>query len=129
MKAVEIWGVSNTVGEKIRQLRAVSGLSQENVAEEIGMSYGNYGKIERGEIDVSSSHLIAIAKALKVSVSDFFDTKPKVTIKESKTDYGYATKDEVADLAHAIFKLTKALERIEEQIPKKATPKKKTGKK
>lgn len=121
--------MSNTVGEKIRQLRAVSGLSQENVAEEIGMSYGNYGKIERGEIDVSSSHLIAIAKALKVNVSDFFEAKPKITIKESKTDYGYATKDEVADLAHAIFKLTKALKRIEEQIPKKATPKKKTGKK
>ena len=111
--------MSNTIGEKIRQLRVLSNLSQENVAEEIGMSYGNYGKIERGEIDVSSTHLIAIAKVLKVNVSAFFDTKIGVTISEPKSNYGYATKDELGELAAAIIKLTKAVENIEEQLPKK----------
>jgi transcriptional regulator with XRE-family HTH domain len=111
--------VSNTVGEKIRQLRVLSNLSQENIAEEIGMSYGNYGKIERGEIDVSSTHLIAIAKVLKVNVSAFFDKKIGVNISEPKSNYGYATKDELNDLANAIIKLTKAFEHIEKQLPKK----------
>ena len=122
--------VSNIVGEKIRQLRVLSNLSQENIAEEIGMSYGNYGKIERGEIDVSSTHLIAIAKVLKVNVSAIFDTKLGVNISEPKSNYGYATKDELGELADAIMKLTKALEHIEEQLPKKkAAVKKKPVKK
>ncbi len=111
--------VSNIVGEKIRQLRVVSGLSQENIAEEIGMSYGNYGKIERGEIDVNSTHLIAIAKVLKVNVSAFFETKSGVNSSEPKLNYGYATKGELLALADAIVKLTKAFEHIEEQLPKK----------
>ena len=122
--------MSNIVGEKIRQLRVVSGLSQENVAEEIGMSYGNYGKIERGEIDVSSTHLIAIAKVLKVNVSAIFETKLGINISEPKLNYGYATKDELLDLATAIIKLTKTVEHIEEQLPKKkVTVKKKPVKK
>lgn len=109
--------VSNKIGKKIRQLRVISGLSQDNIADEIGMSHGNYGKIERGEIDIDSSRLITLAKVLKVSVGDFFEESSKSNLKESKSEYGFATKDEVADLAHAILKLTKAVERIEEQLP------------
>jgi len=109
--------VSNKIGKKIRQLRVISGLSQDNIADEIGMSHGNYGKIERGEIDIDSSRLITLAKVLKVSVGDFFEESSKSNLKESKSEYGFATKDEVADLAHAIIKLTKAVERIEEQLP------------
>jgi transcriptional regulator with XRE-family HTH domain len=108
--------VSNKIGKKIRQLRTLSGLSQDNVADEIGMSNGNYAKIERCEIEISSTHLIELAKALKVKVGDFFEDKISFA-KETKPEYGYATKDEVADLAHAILKLTKAVERIEEQLP------------
>jgi transcriptional regulator with XRE-family HTH domain len=108
--------VSNTVGEKIRQLRVISGLSQENVSEEIGMSYGNYGKIERGEIDVSSTHLIAIAKVLKVNVCAIFETKQGINSSEPKLHYGYATKDELLDLATSIIKLTKTVEHIEKQL-------------
>ena len=109
--------MSNKIGKKIRQLRVISGLSQDNIADEIGMSHGNYGKIERGEIDIDSSRLITLAKVLKVSVGDFFEESSKSNLKESKSEYGFATKDEVADLAHAILKLTKAVERIEEQLP------------
>lgn len=121
--------VSNKIGKKIRQLRSLSGLSQDNVADEIGMSNGNYGKIERGEIDIDSTRLIALAKVLKVSVGDFFEEPSKANLKEAKSEYGYATKEEVANLAHAILKLTKAVERIEEQLPKKAASKKKARKK
>ncbi len=129
--------VSNKIGKRIRQLRAVSGLSQDNVADEIGMSPGNYGKIERGEIDIDSTHLISLAKSLKVTVGDFFEEKPKANVKENLSDYGFATKAELAEIAHAVLKISKAIERIEEQLPKKKTlrqtqdtaPKKKYGKK
>ncbi len=121
--------VSNRIGEKIRQLRVLGGLSQENVAEEIGMSHGNYGKIERGEIDVSSTHLIQLAKALKVNVSDFFENKLKVNAKEPKGEYGYATKDELSEIAQALQQLTKVVEKLQEPpTNKKKLAKKKSSK-
>ncbi|MBL7919163.1 MAG: helix-turn-helix transcriptional regulator [Bacteroidia bacterium] len=113
--------MSKKVGDKIRQLRVINGLSQDNLADEIGMSPGNYGKIERGEIDVSSSHLIKIAKALKVNVSDFFEEK-KTNLKENKVDYGYATKEELSELAQAINILNKEIAKLKEEITK--TPQK-----
>jgi transcriptional regulator with XRE-family HTH domain len=41
--------VDKVISESNRKQRAFKGLSQENVAEELGMSTANYGKIERGE--------------------------------------------------------------------------------
>lgn len=116
--------MSNKIGEKIRQLRTLSGLSQENVAEEIGMTHGNYGKIERGEIDISSTHLIQLAKTLKVSVGDLFETKIKVNAKDSKVEYGYATKADLSEIAQALQNLTKVVEKLQEKDP----PKKKRSK-
>lgn len=125
--------MSNKIGKKIRQIRAVNGLSQDNVADEIGMSHGNYGKIERGEIDIDSSRLIILAKVLKVSVGDFFEESSKANLKEGKGEYGYVTKHEFnskfSELEIAIHKLTKAVERIEEQLPKKKVVVKKVSKK
>ena len=121
---------SKKLGEKIRRLRAMKGYSQANIAEDLGITPGAYAKIERGEIDPNTARLYEIAKSLDVAVTEFFDDKPKANVKETKPEYGYATKDEVADLAHAILKITKAVERIEEQLPKKkAAAKKKYGKK
>jgi hypothetical protein len=40
-------------------------------------------------------------------------------IKEIKSEYEYATKSEVSDLANIVLNLTKLIERIEEQILKK----------
>lgn len=121
---------SKKLGDKIRRLRAMKGYSQANIAEDLGITPGAYAKIERGEIDPNTSRLYEIAKSLDVPITEFFEEAHKANAKETKPDYGFATKAELADLAHAILKLTKAVERIEEQLPKKkATAKKKYGKK
>lgn len=39
--------------------------------------------------------------------------------KKSKNDYGYATKTELSDITHALLKLTKAVEKLQEDLPKK----------
>lgn len=119
---------SKKLGEKIRRLRAMKGYSQANIAEDLGITPGAYAKIERGEIDPNTARLYEIAKSLDVAVTEFFDDKPKA--KETKPDYGFATKDELSEVMHAILKLTKTVESIEERLPKKkAAPKKKYGKK
>ncbi len=114
--------MSKTIGEKIRQLRVLKGLSQDNLADEIPMSPGNFGKIERGEIDVNSAHLIKIAKILKVSPSEFFEDKPSIA-KENSKDYGYATKSDLDELTHLVKGLAKEVTKLREEIaPKKKIP-------
>jgi transcriptional regulator with XRE-family HTH domain len=59
-----------TIGEKITFFRKRKGLSQEEVAEMIGISPQGYGKIERDETDVQYSRLESIAKAMNTTVND-----------------------------------------------------------
>jgi len=111
--------VSKKIGEKIRQIRILRRLSQENVAEEIGMSFGNFGKIERGEIEVNSSKLIEIAKVLKVTPADFFEEKLKPQVKENSPEYGYVSREELAAVSQVLQNLLKEFERLREELSAK----------
>ncbi|TAE41545.1 MAG: XRE family transcriptional regulator [Runella slithyformis] len=57
-----------SVGTKIRKLRELQDLTQESVAAQLGMSQTNYGKIERGETDITYSNLKKIAECLNLDV-------------------------------------------------------------
>lgn len=59
-----------TIGDKIRTYRTMKGLSQENVAELLGISLNSFSKIERGETDVSFSRLEQVADVLQIRVND-----------------------------------------------------------
>jgi transcriptional regulator with XRE-family HTH domain len=48
----------------------MKGLSQENVAELLGISLNSFSKIERGETDVSFSRLEQVADVLQIRVND-----------------------------------------------------------
>lgn len=56
------------IGTKIRKVRELKGLSQENVAEELGMSITGYGKIERNEVSVNVDRLMEISKVFGVEI-------------------------------------------------------------
>lgn len=56
------------IGTKIRKVRELKGLSQENVAEELGMSVTGYGKIERNEVSVNVDKLTKLAEIFGVSI-------------------------------------------------------------
>lgn len=45
------------LGEKMRHIREAKNLSQENVAEMLGMSVSGYAKLERGETDIPWSRV------------------------------------------------------------------------
>lgn len=57
------------VGKNIRIERQKKGLSQENLSEAIGMSSGNLGKIERGEITSNIEIIRRIAQVLAIPIS------------------------------------------------------------
>ncbi len=61
--------MSNQVYENIRKIRELKGLTREYVAAELKMSSSGYGKIERGEVDLTISRLFKIAEVLNVSPS------------------------------------------------------------
>jgi XRE family transcriptional regulator, regulator of sulfur utilization len=58
------------IGDKIRTIRSLKGLSQDNLAEMIGISRLAYGDIERNKTNVSEERLLQISNALGVSVED-----------------------------------------------------------
>ncbi len=61
-----------TLGRRIRMLREAKGFSQETFAHHAGLERSYYGRIERGEINVTARNLIKIAKTLDVSVGELF---------------------------------------------------------
>lgn len=66
----------------IRKIREMKNLTREYVAEELNMSMSGYGKIERGEVDLTVSKLIEIAKVLDVSTEFIFKFDVSVIFSE-----------------------------------------------
>lgn len=79
-----------TLGSKIRLLRNMKGLSQENMAAELHMSVAGYSKIEREETDVNFSRLEAICKALDTTLTDLLKLgESAVLIQGNNNTNGY----------------------------------------
>jgi len=79
---------SKEIGSRIRQFRQDAGLSQEALAELVGVSSQQIQKYESGHTTLNILKLQQIADALKVQVSDFFDSIPakgiKLTVEEDQ---------------------------------------------
>jgi len=61
------------VGMKMRERRIVLGLTQQQMAELIGVTYQQAHKYEKGTNRISAGRLFKIAQALKVDVAFFFE--------------------------------------------------------
>ena len=61
------------VGRRIRERRRQLGLSQEKLADALGLTFQQVQKYERGSNRVSASKLFEVSRTLGVRVSDFFD--------------------------------------------------------
>ncbi|WP_069625309.1 helix-turn-helix domain-containing protein [Streptomyces niveus] len=58
------------IGEQIRTARRRAGFSQMTVAERVGISLDNYGRIERGQASPTLDVLLGVADALSVPLSE-----------------------------------------------------------
>ena len=61
------------LGEKIRKIRLIKKISQEDLAYSCGLEYSQVNRIELGKVNTSVSHLFLIAKALKVDPKELID--------------------------------------------------------
>ena len=73
------------VGKRLRLRRGILGMSQENLAEILGVTFQQVQKYEKGINRVSASRLYEIAKALNVKVSFFFEG-----VEQGEDAYGFA---------------------------------------
>ncbi len=65
--------VDEHVGAQIRAVRKAAGLSQEALARQVGISFQQLQKYERGSNRVSASKLFDITQALSVEISVMFE--------------------------------------------------------
>ncbi|KYG83953.1 hypothetical protein AWW67_02210 [Roseivirga seohaensis] len=73
--------------KKIKEIRLTKGLNQSEFANMIGMNQSNYGKIERGEYQLSVNKLIEIAEKLEVpAFSILFDDEDDKRIFDKETE-------------------------------------------
>ena len=61
------------VGGRVRMRRILIGLSQEKLGEQLGLTFQQVQKYEKGSNRISASRLWQMAKILGVPVSFFFD--------------------------------------------------------
>ncbi|UXZ04680.1 helix-turn-helix domain-containing protein [Moraxella nasicaprae] len=64
--------------DKIRQLRELKKITQEEFAEQLAMSPSGYSKIERGESKLNLDKLQKIADLLAVSIVDLLPTEGNI---------------------------------------------------
>lgn len=65
--------ITKKIGDRIRELRAETGLSQEKFAAKIEMDRTYFAGVELGKRNVAIVNLEKIAKGLNVTLSELFE--------------------------------------------------------
>jgi transcriptional regulator with XRE-family HTH domain len=65
--------VDRKLGQRVRSRRLELGLSQEQLAEVIGVTFQQVQKYEKGLNRIAASRLFALSKALDLSIAGFFE--------------------------------------------------------
>lgn len=65
--------IAKQLGERIKELRKKTGLSQEKVALKIDMDRTYFATVELGKRNISLQNIEKIAKGLNITISELFD--------------------------------------------------------
>ena len=65
--------MKNTVAEKVRVERLKQNLSQQNIADELGITAAAYSNLERGVSDISITRLFQVARILNQTPQWFIE--------------------------------------------------------
>ncbi len=72
--------MNDVIGRNIKKARELAGLSQEELAELLGVSRATLSAIENGHIAIDSTKLLAAARVLGRPVSDFFQEEEEAMV-------------------------------------------------
>lgn len=67
--------LNKRIGSKLLRVRQRAGISQQNVADDLGFSSTTYSKLENGKVDFTVTRLDQLANYFKINVCDFLDAE------------------------------------------------------
>lgn len=104
--------------EKIRIARECKDLSQAQLAEKISVQHAAYGKIERGETELTVRILMKIAKALDMELADLVSVtgKTPIYIRESQAQGSIAGNQPISHFNYYYVAGDKQIEELIHQL-------------
>lgn len=93
------------VGQRLRLARILRGLSQDELGKEVGVTFQQIQKYERGTNRVSAGRLVALAKALDLEILFFFQDLEDVQTGDQKALPLHALSEEDFDIVDALTKI------------------------
>ena len=75
------------IGNKLKQLRILKGLTQEELADRAELSKGYISQLERDLTSPSIATLMDILQCLGTSIGEFFNEEPEEQVVFGKSDY------------------------------------------
>jgi len=97
------------LGKRIRMLRRINDLSQEQLAEKAKMSGKYVGEIERGQANITIDILEKISIALDVELSDLFDFEHEISRHELIPQINSLLQDADDQNLQTIFRIIKSI--------------------
>lgn len=102
-------GNYDQITERVTNLREQSGLTQEDVANKLGISRQRWILVEKGERDLSTEELGKLAELFGIDIADFFEEIPNIKkfkqmyfacLRYAANDHGNVPKTKLAKLLY-----------------------------
>lgn len=97
------------IGQRIRKIRKARRLSQEQLAEQIGISVTHMSHIETANTKLSLPVLVAIASALDVQIDTLVYERPQESVTTAMKDIGEVLDSCTAKEARLIADMVRAM--------------------
>ena len=91
------------LGNRIKTLRIAANFTQEQIAEEIGVSRQKYARIEGGTNNVTLEELIKIAKVLDVQVGDITKVLDQTPVIEHRAHSEEASTKRILEMVEFFY--------------------------
>ncbi len=107
------------LAERIRMTRLMKSLSQQNMADELGITVASYSNIERGVTELTVVRLDAIAKILGVSLQSLLNFEEIKIIQDPKLDYPEnVTNQQLNKIINQLNQQQKEIEKLTSELNK-----------
>ena len=99
------------IGQRIRRVRKAKGISQEALAEKVGISTTHMSHIETANTKLSLPVFIAIAETLEVSTESLLYDQPRISINAAAQEINAVLESCTVKEAKMIVEIVKATKR------------------
>jgi transcriptional regulator with XRE-family HTH domain len=95
----------------IRQFRELRKLTREDMAAELELSISAYGKLERGETELSLSKLYRIAEVFETDIANILNFKPSMVFNINNNQMVQASKESFSKTSSQVLQNNEYLEK------------------